>query len=158
MKKILFVLLFFAIPSVGWAAGAGSGPGCGLGAVVFKSKSGFFPHTSAATTNQSSFSQLGGISSGTSGCGGYETIRISAAFIKANQEQFATDMSRGEGEVLDNYIALIGVRSEDYTVIRQFFKTNFSAVYQKQEMESLEIANRLNNLLKKHEYLSRYAI
>lgn len=129
MKRILSLMIAMFLPCLVWAAGAGSGPGCGMGAVAFKGQSGFVPHTSAATTNQSSFSQLSGISSGTSGCGDYEPIQVAAAFIRANKEQFAIDLSRGGGEVLDNYIALMGVDLQHHTEIKQYLKSNFERNY-----------------------------
>ena len=81
--------------------------GCGLGAMVFGSQPGMI-QVVAATLNGTFASQTFGITSGTSNCGGGGAAPTVKAFIEANRDALANDISRGNGETLNNLTQLMG--------------------------------------------------
>lgn len=98
-----------------WAENPDTGPGCGLGKLVWadygKQKS-IAPQVLQSTTNGTSGSQTFGISSGTSGCTNDGTIMAEYklnVFAAANYENLSQEMARGGGEHLASLAELMGV-------------------------------------------------
>jgi hypothetical protein len=82
--------------------------GCGLGSMVIGSGSGF-SQVFAATTNDTSYSQTFGITSGTSNCvdvaPGYASAR---SFSETNRTAMSKDIARGQGETIATLTTLGG--------------------------------------------------
>ena len=98
-----------------WAENPDTGPGCGLGKLVWadygKQKS-IAPQVLQSTTNGTSGTQTFGISSGTSGCTNDGTIMAEYklnVFAAANYENLSQEMARGGGEHLASLAELMGV-------------------------------------------------
>ena len=71
--------------------------GCGLGSLVM-GKEGLTTQVFAATTNQTSYTQLSGISSGTSNC--TDPNSSAALYIRNNQLALSNDIAKGNGETI----------------------------------------------------------
>jgi hypothetical protein len=98
-----------------WAENPDTGPGCGLGKLVWadygKQKS-IGPQVLQSTTNGTSGSQTFGISSGTSGCTNDGTIMAEYkvnVFAAANYETLSQEMAQGGGEHLASLAELMGI-------------------------------------------------
>ena len=137
-------------------ARSGTGPGCGVGSLMFSGSSGISAHSSAYSTNFTFYQSLS-ITSGTSGCGGYDPIILASNYIKDNQNQFTIELSRGEGEILDNFLSLIQIGENDQILSKQILKNNFSNIYKKENLDSFTLASSISNTLKKNNRLSKYA-
>ena len=95
MKKF-FISILMLSPFLSYA-----NPGCGLGGMIFEGQTGKVPHILAATTNGISGNQTFGMTTGTLGCETTAPIKV-AAFVDANQERLALDISRGSGNHLSS--------------------------------------------------------
>lgn len=88
--------------------------GCGLGSLAF-GKGG--SQTSAATTNESSGSQLFGITSGTSNCDDSERLNEVASrmdnYVAGNKVALASDIARGNGEALSTLAKIMNCSDTD---------------------------------------------
>ncbi len=73
--------------------------GCGLGSLVFGNQPGAV-QVLAATTNATFFSQIFGITTGTSNCQPGAFAAGTKDFVEANREAVAKDISRGRGEAI----------------------------------------------------------
>ena len=126
MKKLLAATTLTLMLSQ--TAFAGHGPaGCGLGAVLFKDKSGLMWNVLAATTNGSSGNQTFGMSTGTLGCEDAAKASVaSVSFIEDNRMALANDIARGEGETLDAYLKLIKAEKANTQALRKNYKRIFS--------------------------------
>ena len=124
MKKMLLILV--STMFVGATASAAYGPaGCGLGANIFKGKSGLVFNVLAATTNGSSGNQTFGMTSGSLGCNATDSVAGSITFIKNNVFALSNDVSKGEGMTLDAYLTLIDAQNADKAVL----KSNFAKIF-----------------------------
>ncbi len=98
------------------ASFADSGPGCGLGAQIFKGQSGLFAHTAAATTNGTSYNQLFGLTSGTLDCDPESVVSNDferEVFVAMNLDNLSQEMAQGGGAHLDSLASLYGISAED---------------------------------------------
>ncbi len=106
MKKTL-VLLVAGFAMASSAANYGMA-GCGLGSIVMGAKG---SQVSAATTNGTSYSQMFGITTGTSNCAeDGVALRQSEvnSFAEANFESLKSEMAQGQGENLEVLASLMG--------------------------------------------------
>lgn len=102
-----FLLLLAGLAMGANAAGYGMA-GCGLGSVVMGPKG---SQVSAATTNGTFYSQLFGITTGTSNCAedGVSMDRSETrSFAEANFEVIRQEMAQGQGENLEVLASLMG--------------------------------------------------
>lgn len=120
------VLPFQAVSAAGYGAA-----GCGLGSVIFGAKPGFV-QLFAATTNASFYSQLFGITSGTSNCDGglfAKAKQEQQMFANVNYDSLKQEMARGEGEKLEALAALMGCRAENTGAFAQLTQQNYSVIF-----------------------------
>lgn len=152
MKKVILG----AIVLMGSTSLMANGPGCGLGAQVFKGKSGTFSHVLAATTNGTSGNQTFGMTSGTLGCDTSQTIQVATLYMDSNIDKVAADISRGEGEALNALAELMGVKSEDKAHFNTLLKDNFAQVFTSSETTSSEAMQNIVKLMEQDETLKPY--
>ena len=159
MRKILIAVVACAIiPSVSMAND--NVGGCGWGSKLFNGQKGVFPQILAVTTNGTSGNQTFGISSGTSGCtqdGVVKTNWKTAAYIDGNMNRLALDISRGQGEGLDNLAALIGVSSSDRAHFNSALQSNFARLFPDTEVSSTQVMASLRSVLAEDSVLAGYA-
>ncbi len=134
MKRIALAVLALAVLAIAVVstpamAGGYGAAGCGLGSMIFGSQGGII-QVFAATTNGTFASQTFGITSGTSNCGGGGAAPTVKAYIEANRESLANDISRGKGETLNNLTQLMGCTKtqEVGTVLQKNYKKIFPTI------------------------------
>lgn len=158
MKKILCVLLAVSfIPGIALAQNVGK---CGWGSKLFDGQKGIIPQVFAVTTNGTSYNQTFAITSGTSGCTQDGMVKSSwrtAAFIDANMNRLAKDISRGEGETLQSLVALLEVEQQDQDVVKSELQGNFKRLFASTDVTSNQVAAELRMILSENSSLSQYA-
>lgn len=126
---IVAVGLLCSAPSA-FAAGYGDA-GCGFGSMIFGNTPNAMGQTSAATTNQSSFTQASAITSGTSNCDTTGIVLAEKApevFVAKNYASLVKDMATGQGEHLVAFAGLLGCSVEASAQLVAFTHTHYSAV------------------------------
>jgi len=159
MRKLTLaaaVFAFAALPAASAFADA-SGPGCGVGAMIFKGQQGILPQTLAGTTNGTLLNQLFGISSGTLGCeqdGVVLNEHEKDMYVAANFDHVKRDMARGGGEYLTTLASLMAVAPADQAAFFALTKDRFAALA---GGTSTDLIRNLDRELAADPNLSRYA-
>lgn len=157
-RNLLIIAAALCIPS--FALANDNVGGCGWGSKLFDNQKGVAPQVLAVTTNGTSGNQTFGISSGTSGCsqdGVVHTAWKTAAFIDANMNRLALDMSRGQGESLTALGSLMGVAPSDQLAFNSTLQSNFNQVFSSSNVSSNEIALGVKNVLASDAQLAKYS-
>ncbi len=158
MKKLIIGAMFAGMAFVGTAGAQGMAPapyaggsgygmaGCGLGSIVFGNKPGFI-QILAATTNGTFASQTFGITSGTSNCSDTGGGAGSAmAFIQTNREALAKDISRGNGETINNLATLSGC--SDSAAVGVTLQKNFKTIFPSAETSNTMVSSNVIQVLR----------
>ena len=136
LKALALTLVLSTVASFAAAAESAQygDAGCGLGNVIFGSKK---AQISAATTNGSSYTQLFGMTSGTSNCGPSVFSSAEAkAFIDNNAVALENDVVRGQGETLATLSKLMGC---DESVLSSSLKNNYKVIYTEKAQSSQKV-------------------
>ncbi|MDH5445495.1 MAG: DUF3015 domain-containing protein [Gammaproteobacteria bacterium] len=144
----------------GSAVAAPNNVGCGWGSQIFEGKKGMFNEIMAITTNHTSGSQSFGITTGTAGCakdGVIQQYAAADAFITANMDKVAYDMSVGKGEALDTLATAMGIKEADKSRFFAVSKANFDMIYPSDSVSAAEVMDNLGVVLATDEKLSKYA-
>lgn len=142
MKKIYLLSAVAAgVLALSSNANAYDSTGCGLGSMAWRGQSGIVPQVLAVTTNNIFGTQTFGISTGTSGCdpngrvtGG--TGRMLLAFLENNMEQFALDVSVGQGETL---ATVAGILNADEASLSIKLKDNFDMLFASSDVDAVDL-------------------
>lgn len=113
----------------------GGGPGCGVGTMVFKGKTGVVNQVLASTTN-GTFSNTFAITSGTSGCEADGVVMREherQVYAAVNFRNLKQDIARGEGEYLAALETLMDVRPEDRAAFGAFARERFAVLFDSPE-------------------------
>jgi len=158
MKKLLMAATIAAsLTSAGYSAAADTGPGCGLGSMIFDGKEGTVNHVLAGILNGISGNQTFAMSTGTLGCDVNNTIESTAsAFIDQNIENVARDISRGNGEHIDALALLMGIEDSDRSIFKTTLQSSFDQIFTRDDITSSEVVTNLAAVLQQSEQLSRY--
>ena len=158
MKKIMLSALI-GVMYAGSAVAAPNNVGCGWGSIIFEGKSGAFNSALAATTNSTSGNQTFGITSGTAGCAADGVIQKYAAadaFMGANIEKVARDMSVGQGEALETLADAMNIKAADKARFFEVAKTNFETIFTSEKITSDEVLVNLGKVMANDKVLSAY--
>ena len=133
MKKLLIVgVTCLMMSSMVMAKGSHTMAGCGLGYVLFASKDNTqVIQIIAATTNGTSGNQTFGITSGTLGCtesGMVAKNKQAEVFAEINLRQLYHDIAVGQGETLQAFSQIIGVKDAQRDGFCQLMKSNVSTL------------------------------
>ncbi|MFE8070739.1 DUF3015 domain-containing protein [Marinobacteraceae bacterium S3BR75-40.1] len=153
MKKLIAGVLLTGASTLAFA---GTGPGCGVGTMIWKGQSGIAPHVLAATTNGTLGNQTFGMTTGTLGCRTNETITSMAMYMDNNIDKVARDISRGEGENLTTLAVLLGVDEADRGRFKQTLQNNFATIFPSADTTSDQAVDAIVSLMEKDESLSKY--
>ncbi len=160
MKKLVLaaaVLTMAALPATA-ALAESTGPGCGVGTMIFKGQKGVLPQILAATTNGTLGNQTFGMSTGTLGCeqdGVVMREHEKDMYVAANMDQIKLDMARGGGEYLATLASLMAVAPEDQAAFFTLTKDRFAEVAAPADAKGL--LARLDEALAADPVLARYA-
>ncbi|MCO6412834.1 MAG: DUF3015 domain-containing protein [Thiogranum sp.] len=157
MKKALIAGLIASGLS-GGAMAQQTGPGCGVGAMIFEGQSGTAPHVLAATTNGTFGNQTFGMTSGTLGCDTGTTITVAAAdqFLNDNMEKVARAMATGSGESLDTLASLLGVSAHDKGTFFTVTQNKFETIFGHDSATAVEVLTQLKSVMQQDEILAKY--
>ncbi len=145
MNKLLILMISFGAMNA-FARSYGDA-GCGLGSVVM-GKDG--NQILAATTNGTSYSNIFGITSGTSNCVDGGTVAINREvplFIEVNRIALAKDAARGQGETLAGLAQLMGCQEQTFG---QAMKSNYDSIFVKTSMQPSAIRTGIENMVQKN--------
>ncbi len=153
MKKLIAGVIVATASSI---AMAGSGPGCGVGSMIFKGQSGVGPHILAATTNGSFGNQTFGMTTGSLGCNANAPITSMAMFMNSNMDNIAKDMSRGEGENIATLAVLLKIEKTDRAAFTALMKENFATIFPSAKTTSDEAVDAIVATMKADGKLAKY--
>ncbi|MBI3605076.1 MAG: DUF3015 family protein [Nitrospirae bacterium] len=150
MKKfvaltVAFISLLFVGSSFA-ADGEYGAAGCGLGSLLFGKQPGFV-QVFAATTNNSTYTNMFGITSGTSNCN-KNTVFASNdrlnSFVQNNLDNLAKEIAMGEGESLDTLAELMEIPVEEKTAFNKNLQANFKSIF---PSKNVVVAGVINNII-----------
>lgn len=159
MKRLIYAAVVFALIPVSQSFAASEGPGCGLGAQVFKGQQGVIPQVLAATTNGIA-SQTFAISTGTFGCtqdGVVKNDQKTTVFASVNFENLSQEMAQGQGEHLASLASLLGVPAELQPEFFVLTQTKYASIFSTEQTTSNEMLVALNYAMSGHPNLSNFA-
>jgi len=147
MKKILYpVALGLLLATSAFAGKPYGAAGCGLGSLAM-GKGG--SQILAATTNGTSYSQIFGITSGTSNCTDDGTVKVAKRvpmFVETNRVSLASDIARGSGETVASLSEMVGCKNSG-----QFATTlqrNYKTIFPSEAVENEAVAKSILNVVK----------
>lgn len=150
MRKNIVLVLLAGLFVVGTAEAKHYGAaGCGLGSVVWKNDNSVVSQVLAATTNGTFYSQIFGITTGTSNCTNEGTVSKNKEipmFIEANQIALASDIARGSGETLENLNAVLGC--SDTAVVNAQLQKNYQSIFSTDNIKNEAVTGSIINVLK----------
>lgn len=158
MKKTLFTAAFAAL-MLPVLAQADSGPGCGVGQMIFKGQTGLVPHTFAATTNGSTYNQWFGLTSGTLDCNPEQVVSNEfqrEIFVASNLDSITLEMARGSGDHLASLADLMGITASDRGDFYAMTKVQFPALIQASDAGAKGMLVAINNAMMSDTNLAKY--
>jgi hypothetical protein len=127
-----------------------SGPGCGLGYMLFQGQRGLVPQVLAATTNGTSGNQTFGMTTGTSGCsqdGIVSREHETAVYAQATIDNLSEDMARGQGEHLVSLATLIGVPTDLQPRFFHLTQQHYATLFPTTETNAVDLLATLHAVL-----------
>ncbi len=154
MKRIRFCLVVSCLfaGSLAQATPYGMG-GCGLGSLIFEKND--WTQILAATTNDSTFSQGFGISSGTSNCLPPEksqTIAHQEDFIIHNLDTLSREMAQGQGQSIRSLAATFHCSNDALPVFSSHMRDSYPKIFS--APGAIAILNAIKEEVKTHEDLA----
>ncbi|OQW35423.1 MAG: orotate phosphoribosyltransferase [Nitrospira sp. SG-bin1] len=155
-KKVLLLavaVLFGAQAGLAMAANPDTGPGCGLGKVLwqdYKGQKEIAPQVLQATTNGSFGTGTFGISTGTLGCtndGKFMSEHKTTMFASLNFEALTAEMAQGQGEHLASLATLMGVPTERHAAFFAMTQERYTSLVQAGEASPVALVKSLNDAI-----------
>jgi hypothetical protein len=129
---------------------AASGPGCGLGYMLFQGQRGVLPQILAATTNGTFGNQTFGMTTGTSGCsqdGIVSREHETALYAQATIENLSQEMAQGQGEHLASLATLMGVPAELHAAFFQLTQQHYATLFPSEHNDAGHMLTALRTVL-----------
>ena len=171
MMKRLFILflafIFAGIQATTARAAAfdhkpyGDGPGCGLGAQVFKDGPKTMLHQSLAATTNGTFSQTFAITTGSWGCtndGKFASIEHATLFANLNFENLSQEMAQGGGEHLASLATLMGVPAEQQPAFFSMTQEQYPSLMQAGKESPAAMIKTLDDVMVAHPVLAKVSL
>jgi hypothetical protein len=164
MKKLLIlsvVATLAAMPVAPALANYGDGPGCGLGAQIFKGNKAILHQTLAATTNGSFGNQTFAITTGTIGCtnnGSFASNEHATMFASLNFDNLSQEMAQGGGEHLASLATLMGVPAEQQPAFFAMTQEKYAALIQSGETTPAAMLKALHETMAAHPVLAKVSL
>lgn len=137
------LILSFGLLTQAHAAGYGEA-GCGLGSVMMGPNGN---QIMASTTNGTSYTNVFGVTSGTSNCTSPSGVKASnqvPMFIEINKLALQKESSRGDGEMIANLAGLMGCDSK---VLGGAMKSHYKPLFMDSQMNAGKIQSTLENMI-----------
>jgi hypothetical protein len=159
MRKLVLRLTMGLLVMAGIAVGASTASaqgygaaGCGLGSIVFGSQPGMI-QILAATTNGTFGSQTFGITFGTSNCAAPSPGAVgTAAYVEANRQQLAKEISRGNGETIAGLASVAGC--SDAKVVGLRLQSQYKSIFPTANLTDQQVGERVITVLRTDRALS----
>jgi hypothetical protein len=127
-----------------------SGPGCGLGYLLFQGQRGILPQILAATTNGTFGNQTFGMTTGTSGCspdGIVSREHETALYAQATIENLSQEMAQGQGEHLASLATLMGVPAELHATFFELTQQHYATLFPTEQNDAVQMLTALRTVL-----------
>ena len=124
--------------------------------MLFDGQTGMAQDILAVTTNQISFNQQFGITSGTLGCEAGQTITADASqFMSENMDQVAQDAASGGGEALSTLASLLEIDEANREAFFSHAQENFDEIFPSADVTAGEALENLEQTLAENDALAR---
>lgn len=146
INGIMAIVTLLASTSVFAAAGDA---GCGLGSLIF-TKNTKLSQSLASTTNATFYTQLFGITSGTSNCSAKGIVKNEAEanyYAEANLPSLKVDVARGSGESLMAFGQILGCSGDGLNKFSQAAQAKFTTLFPSDSVTALEFVSAANREL-----------
>jgi len=148
--------LLIATPALADIA-SDTGPGCGLGKMLFNQpnftgKHHIMQQVFASTTNGIGMQTIA-ITLGTSGCtndGVFVSNQKVNAFAEVNLDHLRQEMARGQGEYLASFASLLGVPADRRNDFYALTQETYSALFKSEQTTAHEMLAALDQELSAH--------
>jgi hypothetical protein len=163
MKNLVMAVVavtFIAVP-LSYSFAEDTGPGCGVGQMIFKDNKKVVFQTLAATTNGTFANQLFGITSGTLGCtndGIVKNDQEVAVFASVNLENLSQEMAQGRGEYLSSLASLMGIPAEQHAAFGSLTQEKYAALFASDTTTSGELLVALKQEMSSHPTFSQAVV
>lgn len=151
-------LMMLSAPLISFAGQ--DGPGCGLGQMVWKGKTGLSAHSSAATTNGTFSSQLFGLTSGTLGCDPDNAVVQNdfekKQFVAANIDSLAQDVAQGGGAHLQSLASLMGIEEQDHSLFFATTQANYDNIFTQHSSDYKAVIAAIDTAMSLNPQLKHY--
>ena len=142
MKFILLAISAAALVPSSFALAETIGPaGCGLGHQLFPKDN----QVLAATTNDSTYTQIFGITSGTSACDADKNMAQVVMFVDGNRLALSNEAARGRGETLAALSGLFGC--SDVESFGKEMKSHFTSIFGANGEDSIAISKSIRQTI-----------
>jgi len=131
--------------------------GCGLGSMIF-TKNAKLSQSLAMTTNVSTYTQLFGITSGTSNCsskGLAQNDQEALFYAEANFQNLKVEMARGQGESLAAFAQLMGCTDQVTTHFEKVARDQFEKLYPSRQTTPREMFDGLKGTIQQDPSLAQ---
>ena len=159
MKKALLVsVCSIALSLTATQAYSGTGPGCGVGTILWDGQSGLLAHVSAGTTNGISMNSFA-ITSGTSGCDASQQVQRSDdknIFVASNMDSLSQEIAQGNGNHLAALATIIGIEEQDHGVFTATLQSQFSELFSSDSTSSTEVLAAIDKVMLNEPNLVKY--
>jgi len=156
MKKIIAGLVLLSASSVAMAEAPG-GPNCGWGNLLFEGQTGLGSHWLAWLTNNSTWNNTFGMTSGTNGCSTSGTLAYGgASMVSSIMGEFSEDVARGEGDAMDTVAVIYGVEKQDRATFAKVMHENFAVIFPTEDVTADEMMASMEKIMKADPTLSKY--
>ena len=161
-RLVLFIVLTVAwVPGNPVFAGYGDGPGCGLGADLFKDGKKSIMHQSVASTTNQLASQSLAITSQTWNCtnnGRFTKIEEATLFASLTFENLSQEMAQGGGEHLASLATLMGVPVEQQPAFFALTQEQYPSLMQAGQESPAAMVKTLDDAMAAHPVLVKVSM
>jgi len=162
-KKMIMLsvaVLFGMQASLAMATNPDTGPGCGLGKILWADNAhqkNIAPQVMMATTNGTGMNTFA-ISSGTSGCTNDGKIMAEhkvTVFTAANFDNLSQNMAQGQGEHLASLATLMGVPANHHSEFFAMTQNQYTALLREGEASPVAMVKAINDAIASHPVLAQ---
>ena len=162
-KKVIMLsvaVLFGMQAGLAMAANPDTGPGCGLGKLLwadYAHQKNIAPQVMMATTNGTGMNTFA-ISSGTSGCTNDGKIMAkykTTVFVSHNFENLSQEMAQGQGEHLASLATLMGVPVEQQEAFFAMTQERYTSLVKTGEASPVAMVKAINDAIASHPVLAK---